>query len=106
MQKNPDFPVKPQAEAGLTLKLERNSRSHATVRKDPMSPSTPDKATFPCKDWYVTQGINSRHEWRTESPVAPLEIAPDTYLNSTGGLTPLFHLEREAEFHAPTQDDV
>ena len=38
--------------------------------------------------------------------MAPLEIAPDPYLNSTGGLTPLLHLKKEAEFHAPTQDDV
>ena len=70
--------------------------------KTPMSLSTQDKATFPCQDWNVTLDINSRHELRTESPVAPLEIAPDTYLNSTGGLTPLFHLEREVEFHDPT----
>ena len=42
----------------------------------------------------------------TESSVEPLEIAPEPYLNSTGGLTPLFHLEREAEFHAPTRDDI
>ena len=47
-----------------------------------------------------------QHEGRTEIPMAPLEIAPDPYLNSTGGLTPLLHLKKEAEFHAPTQDDV
>ena len=31
---------------------------------------------------------------------------PNPYLNSTGVLTPLFHLEKEAEFHAPTLNDV
>ena len=54
----------------------------------------------------VTLRINSRHEGRPESPVEPLEIAPDPYLNLTGGLTPLFHLEREAQFHGPTRDDI
>ena len=38
--------------------------------------------------------------------MAPLEIAPDPYLNSTGGLTPLFHFEREAEFHVSTLDEA
>ena len=38
--------------------------------------------------------------------MAPLETAPDPYLNMTGGLTPLFHLEQEAKFHAPALDDV
>ena len=38
--------------------------------------------------------------------MAPLETAPDPYLNMTGDLTPLFHLEREAKFHAPALDDV
>ena len=37
--------------------------------------------------------------------MAPLETAPDPYLNMTGGLTPLFHLEREAKFHAPALED-
>ena len=38
--------------------------------------------------------------------MAHLEIAPDPYLISIGGLTTRFQLEREAEFHAPTRDDV
>ena len=37
--------------------------------------------------------------------MAPLEIVHDPYLNSTGVMTSLFHIEREAEFHAPTRDD-
>ena len=86
--------------------LETQDKLQGSFEKTPMSPSTRDKASFPCKDWNVTQRINSRHEGRTESPVAPLEIAPDPYLNTTGGLTPLCHLERKAEFHAPTRDDV
>ena len=69
--------------------------------KTPMSPSTRDKASFPCNNSNVTLSINSRHDGRTESPVAPLEIARDPYLNSIEGLTPLFHLDREVEVHAP-----
>ena len=88
------------------MKLETNSRGRATIQKTLMSPSTRDKTSFPCNDSNVTPRINSRHKGRPESPVAPLEIAPDPYLNSTGGLTPLCHLEREAEFYAPTRDDV
>ena len=38
--------------------------------------------------------------------MAPLETAPDPYLNMTGGLTPLVHLEWEAKFHAPALEDV
>ena len=75
-------------------------------KKTPMSPSTRHKASFPCNDLNVTQSINSRQEGRTVNPVATLKIDPDPYLNSTGGLTPLFHLEREAEFHVPTRKDV
>ena len=60
----------------------------------------------PTNDWNVTPGINSQHEGRTESPVAHLEIAPDPYLISIGGLTTRFQLEREAEFHAPRRDDI
>ena len=71
-----------------------------------MSPSTQDKASFPCNDANFTPRINSRHEGRTESPVAPLEIDPDPYLNSTGGLTPLFQFEQEEEFHVPTRKDI
>ena len=89
-------------EARLTFKLKTKSRDRATIQKEPMSPSTRDKASFPCNDLNVNPRINSRHKGRTESHRAPLEISPDPYLNSTGGLTPLFHLEREAEFHAPT----
>ena len=74
--------------------------------KTPMSLSTQDKASFPCKDSNVTPRINSQHEGRPESPLAPLEIDPDPYLNTTGGLTPLCHIEREAEFHAPTRADI
>ena len=75
-------------------------------KKTLMSLSTQDKTTFPCNYSNVTPSINSRHEGKTERPVAPLEIDPEPYLNTTGGLTPLFHLEREAEFHAPTRDNV
>ena len=76
------------------------------IEKTPMSSSTQDMASFTCKDANVTPSINSRHEGRTESPVALLELAHDPYLNLTGGLTPLFHFEWEEEFHAPTRDDI
>ena len=35
--------------------------------------------------------------------MAPIEMAGDPYLNSTGGLTPLFHLKRDMDFH-PQQE--
>ena len=86
-----------------------NSRGNPGVgplfSKTPMFPSTRDEASFPCNNSNVTPSINSQHEGRTERPVASLEMDRDPYLNSTGGLTPLFHLEREAEFHAPTRDN-
>ena len=100
LQRNPDLPVAPQEEASLTLKCQRNSRGRSTIRKDPMSTSTQDKAFFPCNDSYATPSINSQHQGRTESTVASLEIRPDPDLSSTGGLTPLLHLEREAQFKA------
>ena len=38
LQRIPDIPVAPQEEAGLTLKLQRNSRGRGTIRKDPDVP--------------------------------------------------------------------
>ena len=106
LQRNPAFP----SHFRRRLVSHWNSRgtpgSGTPFEKTPMmSPSTRNKASIPCNNSNVTPSINSQHERRTESPVAPLEIAHDPYLNSTGGLTPLSHLEREAEFHASTRDD-
>ena len=59
LQRNPDVPITPHEEAGLTLKLQKNSRGRSTIWKDTMSPSTRHKALFPCNDSNATSSINS-----------------------------------------------
>jgi len=54
--------------------------------------------------WLEYNPTNSQHEGRTDTLVAPLEKAPDPYLNSKGGLISLLQLKRKAEFHASTRD--
>ena len=38
LQRNPNIAIALQEEAGLTLKLEKNSRGRATIQKDPNVP--------------------------------------------------------------------
>ena len=59
-----------------------------------------------CTDSTVTPRIYSKHEGRCDSRVAPQAKAPDRYVNSTGSLTPVLHLERKAEFHVSTRDEA
>ena len=58
-----------------------------------------------CTDSTVTPRIYSKHEERCDSPAAPQAKALDPYVNSTGSLTPVLHLERKAEFHVSTWDE-
>ena len=59
-----------------------------------------------CTDSIVIPRIYSKHEERCDSPVAPQAKAPDCYVNSTGSLTPILHLERKVEFHVSTRDEA
>lgn len=84
------------------MKIERNTRSRATIRKDPGCPHP-----FAIRPGFPEAMLRIEHRVSTpnkkgglESPVAYLEIAPDPYLNTTGVLTPLLHFKREAEFCA------
>ena len=72
----------------------------------PTPPSTQDKAWFPCSDSNGSPSWPAQHEWRSDSPVAPLEKAQVPCLSSTGGLTLLWQLERKVEFHAATWDEA
>ena len=54
----------------------------------------------------VTPSIDSKHDGKCDSPVAPQEKATDPYANSTVSLTLLLQLERKANIHVSTQDEV
>ena len=86
------------------MKVERNSRDHATIPKDSDVPIHSRYNGFPCTDSTVTLRIDSQHDGMCESPVAPREKATDPYVNSTGSLTLLLKLERKADLHVSTQN--
>ena len=92
--------------AGLNLKMERNSKGRATITKEPHVSIHSRETWFPCNDSTDMPSINSKHDGRCDSPVAPWEKAIDPYVNSTGSLTLLFQLERKADLHVSTPDEA
>ena len=90
----------------LNLKLERNYRSRVTISKDPDVPMHSRYSLLPCTDLTVTPRISSKHDGRFYSPVAPGDKATNPYVNSTGSLTLHFQLERKADLHVCTRDEV
>ena len=88
------------------MKLERNSRGRATIPKNPDVPTHSRYTCFPCTDSTVTLRIDSKHDGRCDSPVAPREKATDPSANPTGSLTLLFQLERKADFHVSISDEA
>ena len=86
---------------GLNLKVEKNSRGRATIPKNPDVPTHSRYTCFPCTDSTVTLRIDSKHDGRCDSPVAPREKATDPYVNPTGSLTLLFQLERQRTCKPP-----
>ena len=88
------------------LKIERNSRGHATITKEPHVSIHSRETWFPCNDSTVMPSINSKHDGRCDSPVAPREKAIDPYVNSTGSLALLLQLERKADLHVSIQDEA
>ena len=73
----------------LNLKLERNSRGCATIQRDPSVPIDSRYTVFPSTDSTVTPRIDSKHNGRCDSAVAPREKATYPYVNSKGSLTVL-----------------
>ena len=69
--------------------VERNSRCRATIRKDPDVPIYSRYTVFPSTDSTVTPRIDSKHNGRCDSAVAPREKATYPYVNSKGSLTVL-----------------
>ena len=59
----------------LNLKVERNSRCHATIPKDPFVPVYSRYTSFPCSVSTVTPSIDSQHNGMFDSPVEPQEKA-------------------------------
>ena len=82
----------PSRGGGLNLKLERNSMGRATISKDPDVPIHSRYTWLPCTDSMVTLSIESKHDGRCHSPVAPREKATDRYVNSTESLTLMLQL--------------
>ena len=64
---------------GLNLKVEKNSRGRATTPKNPDVPTHSRYTCFPCTDSTVTLRIDSKHDGRCDSPVAPQEKATEPY---------------------------
>ena len=91
---------------GLNLNLERNSRGHATIPKDPNVPIHFRYSWLPCTVSTVTPRIDSKHDGRCDSLVAPGEKATDPYVNSAGSMTLLFQLERKVALHVSTRVEV
>ena len=88
------------------MTLERNARCRATILKDPDVPMHSGHTGLPCTDSTVTPRINSKHNGKCDSPVAPQEKVNDPYVNPTGSLILLFQLERRADLHASTRGEV
>ena len=61
---------------------------------------------FPCTDSTVSPSIDAKHDGMCDNAVAPRKKATDPYVNSTGSLTLLLQLEREADFHVSTRDEA
>ena len=77
--------------------LKRNGHQEALTR---------NKAGFPCIDFNAGSPCNSQDEQMSESPVETLEKALVPRLISTGGLTSLWQLERDAEFNVSKGDNA
>ena len=90
----------------LNLTLERNSRGRATILKHPDVPMPSSYTSLPCTALTVTPRIDSKHDGRCDSPVAPQKKAIDPYANLTGSLTLLSKLERRVDFHVSTRDEA
>ena len=84
---------------------ERNSRGRATIQKDHGIPIHSRYTGFLGTHSTVTPSINSTHDLRCGSPVAPREKDRDPYVNSTGSLT-LLQVERKANFQVSTRDEA
>ena len=103
LERNPDCPLPPQEETFLTYCNSKGTPSFLLqIKRTLSSPSTRDKAWFPCSDSNGTPSFPSQHEGRSDSPVSPLEKVRVSHFNSTWGLPPLLKLKRKVEFHAST----
>ena len=108
------------------MKVEKNSRGRATIPKNPDVPTHSRYTCFPCTDSTVTLRIDSKHDGRCDSPVAPREKAtdpfgqpdrkPDTafpareesglaWLYTRRGLTPLWTPQRNPEIHVGPEEE-
>ena len=79
---------------------------HATFRKTPISLSTQDKNPMPRHLFECNPEDEVPTGMRTDSQLHRSEKATDSKYNLTRGLSPREHLERQAEFHASTQDEA
>ena len=106
-QEESQLPLPPQEEACVTDWISSGiPRILLQWKRTPSSPSTPDKSWFPCTGSNGTWSIPSQQDGRPVAPAYALEKAQIPRQNSTGGLTPLWKLERNAEFHASTPGEV
>ena len=72
---------------------------------------TPEQKSYQKVVEYVNQGIQNRKLKPGDRLPAERELAeqletPGSKYSSTSGLSPRGHLERQAEFHASTQDEA
>ena len=103
-QRNPNFPLAPQAEACPPYWNPRGTvRFLLQVERTPTSPSIWEKASLPWKDSNGTPSIPWPHKGRSDYPVAALPKVKVPCVNSTGGLTPFFQFDWKVEFHASTR---
>ena len=79
---------------------------HATFQKTPISQSNQVKSRCPGTYLNVTPRMKSKHEGALTPWLHPLKKAAGSKYNLTSGLTTHEQLERQAEFHASTQDRV
>ena len=86
--------------------LTRTFVGRVTIPKTLISPSTWDKAWCPCTDLNGTPRIKSQHKGALTPQVHPPEKAAVSKSNLTRDLTHHSQLERQAEFHASTQDEA
>ena len=70
------------------VETQEDLQGRTTIPEDPSVPIHSRYTRFPCTDSTVTLRIDSKHDGRCDSPVAPQEKATDPYVTSTGSLTP------------------
>ena len=104
LERNCDVPITPQEEAGLTLILDRNPRGPCHYPKDTDFPIHLTKGLMPLNRVEWNLSIKSQHEGEPTAQLHPPEKSHRFQIQLDKRPDTPFQLERQAKFHASTQD--